>query len=186
MPVTLLQTNDEESTLYGFETTASHRFSSLPGYLSGLGAKLSYNYANSDYKFEDSFYGDAGYVDATGNFVQTNIGIIEPGNLPGFSEHVFSGQVYYQLGEFDGAVIYKYRSEYFQPYTSNGTRLRYVGDVGVWEARASYKINDNVRLSLQGINLFDAPKEQYFYTNDNLGEVNVYGPRIFAGIRMKF
>ena len=186
VPVTLLSTNEDTSSLYGIELTASHRFQNLPDILDGLGFKVSYNYADSDFEFQDSNYGDLGFRDANGNFVQTAAGIVAPGNIPGFSEQTFSGQVYYQKGPFDGSLIYKYRSEYFQPYTSNGTRLRYVGDVGVWEARASYKINDNVRASIEAINLFDAPKEQYFYTNDNLGEVNYYGPRVFFGLRAKF
>jgi outer membrane cobalamin receptor len=113
-------------------------------------------------------------------------GIVAPGNVPGFSENVFSGQLYYQIGELDTSIIYKYRSEYFQPYTGNGTRLRYVGDVGVWEARASYRVTDNLKLSLEVINLFDEPKEQYFFTRDNLGEVNSYGPRVFFGLQAKF
>lgn len=186
VPVTLLSTNEDTSSLYGIELTASHRFQNLPDFLDGLGFKVSYNLADSDFEFEDSNYGDLGFRDENGDFVQTAVGIVEPGNIPGFSEQTFSGQLYYQKGPFDGSVIYKYRSEYFQPYTSNGTRLRYVGDVGVWEARASYRVSDNVRASLEAINLFDAPKEQYFYTNDNLGEVNYYGPRIFIGLRAKF
>lgn len=185
-PVTLRATNEDTSSLVGLEFTGSHNFSYLPGYLSGLGVKVSYNIADSDFEFEDSLYGDLGVRDESGNFIKTNEGIVAPGNIPGFSEQTLSGQVYYQLGGFDGSIIYKYRSEYFQPYTSDGTRLRYVGDVGVWEARASYKLNDNVRLSVEGINLFDAPKEQYFFTNDNLGEVNYYGPRVFFGVRAKF
>lgn len=186
VPVTLLSTNEDTSSLYGIEMTASHRFQNLPEVLDGLGFKVSLNLADSDFEFEDSNYGDLGFRDANGNFVQTAVGIVEPGNIPGFSDTTFSGQLYYQKGPFDGSVIYKYRSEYFQPYTSNGTRLRYVGDVGVWEARASYKITDNVRASVEAINIFDAPKEQYFYTTDNLGEVNYYGPRIFFGLRAKF
>lgn len=186
VPVTLLSTNDDTSSLYGIEMTASHRFQNLPDALDGLGFKLSLNLADSDFEFEDSNYGDQGFRDANGNFVQTAVGIVEPGNIPGFSEQTLSGQLYYQKGPFDGSIIYKYRSEYFQPYTSNGTRLRYVGDVGVWEARASYRITDNVRASVEAINLFDAPKEQYFYTSDNLGEVNYYGPRVFFGLRAKF
>ena len=134
----------------------------------------------------DAWYRSRGYRDANGDFVQTNEGIVAPGNIPGFSDQTFSGQIYYQKGPFDGSIIYKYRSEYFQPYTSNGTRLRYVGDVGVWEARASYKVNDNIRLKAEAINLFDAPKEQYFFTNDHLGEVNYYGPRVFFGVQAKF
>ncbi|GAB5458064.1 MAG: TonB-dependent receptor [Henriciella sp.] len=185
-PITLAQTNDNTSTLSGIEVTASHRFQNLPDVLDGLGFKVSYNLADSDFEFEDSLYGDLGFFDENGEYVQTNEGIVAPGNIPGFSEHTFSGQLYYQKGPFDGSLIYKYRSEYFQPYTSNGNRLRYVGDVGVWEARASYEINDNLRASVEAINLFDAPKEQYFFTNDNLGEVNYYGPRIFVGLRAKF
>lgn len=186
VPVTLLSTNEDTSSLYGIELTASHRFQNLPEMLDGLGFKISYNLADSDFEFEDSLYGDQGYRDENGNFVHTNAGILAPGNIPGFSEQTFSGQLYYQKGPFDGSIIYKYRSEYFQPYTSNGTRLRYVGDVGVWEARASYRINDNWRASVEAINLFDSPKEQYFFTNDNLGEVNYYGPRVFFGIRARF
>ncbi len=185
-PITLQQTNDSTSTLTGFELTGSHNFSYLPGFLSGFGGKISYNYADSDFEFNDSLYGDRGFIDSNGNFVQTHIGIIPPGNVPGFSRETFSGQLYFQAGEFDGSVIYKYRSEYFQPYTSNSTRLRYVGEVGVWEARASYDITDNIELSVKAINLFDEPKAQYFFTDDNLGEMNYYGPRIFFGVRAKF
>ncbi|WP_049722668.1 TonB-dependent receptor [Gilvimarinus polysaccharolyticus] len=182
----LTQTNDETSNLTGFEVTATHNLSYLPGFLSGFGVKASYNYADSDFEFEDSNYGDITVRDEDGNVVSQSEGIVAPANVPGFSNHVFSSQLYYSVGDFDANLIYKYRSEYFQPYTSNGTRLRYVGDTGVWEARMSYYITDNIRLSLEGINLFDEPKQQYFYSNDNLGEVNSYGPRVFFGVKAKF
>ena len=186
LPIVLQQTSDDNSLLTGIELTGAHKFSYLPGFLSGFGAKISYNYADSDFEFQDSLYGDRGVVDENGDFVQTHIGILAPGNVPGFSKHSFSGQLYYQIGEFDASLIYKHRSDYFQPYTSNGTRLRYVGDVGVWEARASYYVTDNIRLSVEAINLADEPKSQYFFTNDNLGEMNYYGSRIFFGLRAKF
>lgn len=182
----LVSTNDETNALSGFEINASHNFSYLPGAFSGLGVKGSFNHARSDFEFEDSNYGDVTVFDEDGTIREQKIGIVDPGNVPGFSKNVFSGEVYYQIGEFDTSLRYKYRSEYFQPYTSNGTRLRYVGDVGVWEARVSYKVTKNVKLSLEAINLFDEPKKQYFYTRDNLGELNSYGPRIFFGVKAKF
>ena len=151
-----------------------------------MGVKFGYNYADTDYEFEDSNYGDTFVTDLDGNTTQLQDGIIPPGSVPGFSEHVFSGQVYYQVGDFDTALIYKYRSEYFQPYTSNGTRLRYVDEVGVWEARASYKINSNMKVRVSAINLFSAPKSQDYYVQGNLGEVNDYGPRLFAGVTFKY
>jgi outer membrane receptor protein involved in Fe transport len=131
-------------------------------------------------------YGNTFETGLDGVTTQLTEGIVEAGGVPGFSEHVFSGQVYYQVGDFDTALIYKYRSEYFQPYTSNGTRLRYVDEAGVWEARASYKINKQVRIKISAINLFSEPKSQDFFTIGNTGEVNDYGPRLFAGISFKY
>ncbi len=186
-PVSGLQeVAEEKSDLYGIEITGTHRFSYLPGYLSGLGVKASYNHVQSDFEFEDSLYGDLFERNLDGNLVQTNEGIVAPGGLPGLSENVFSGTLYYQIGGFDTSLIYKYRDNYFQPATSNGTRLRYVGNVGVLEARASYEINKNFRVSVEAINLLDAEKEQFQWVQDNQYEVNSYGPRIFFGVRGRF
>lgn len=182
----LQQVNDEESELFGIEFTGSHRFSYLPGLLSGLGAKISYNYVDSNFEFEDSRYGDQFVGQPDGSFLQTNAGIIAPGGLPGLSKHTLSAQAYYQISDFDFQVNYKYRDEYFQPFVSDGTRLRYIGDVGVWEARASYDINDNFRVSLEAINLFSEPKEQFAFVRDDRYEINDYGPRVFFGLRGRF
>ena len=184
--VTTTQTSDQTSNLFGVEVTASHGFTYLPGLLSGLGAKISYNYVDSNFEFEDSRYGDKFTRLPDGSLVQTNQGIIAPGGLPGLSKNTISAQVYYGIGGLDLAVNYKYRDEYFQPFTSDGTRLRYVGDVGVWEARAAYKINDNFRITAEAINLFSAPKEQFAFVRDDRYEVNDYGPRIFFGLRGRF
>jgi len=180
------QVNDDTSNLFGLEFTGSHRFSYLPGFLSGFGAKVSYNYVQSDFEFEDSRYGDIFVEQADGTIVQTNEGIIAPANLPGLSENVLSAQVYYQIGGLDMQVNYKYRDNYFQPFTSDGTRIRYVNDVGVWEARASYKINDNFRLSAEAINIFSEPRSDSGFVLDDVYLVNDYGPRIFFGLRGRF
>ncbi|MDO6638140.1 TonB-dependent receptor [Pseudoalteromonas carrageenovora] len=179
LPITNSVTSDDESEIVGLEASFSYRWDN------GLGVKFGYNFADTDFEFEDSLYGDTFTTDLEGNTTQLTQGIVEAGSVPGFSEHVFSSQLYYQIGDFDTAVIYKYRSEYFQPYTSNGTRLRYVDAVGVWEMRASYKINKHFRIKAEAINLFSAPKSQDFFVEDNLGEVNDYGPRLFLGMSFK-
>lgn len=180
LPITNSVTSDDESEIIGLEASFAYRWDS------GVGVKFGYNYADTDFEFEDSNYGDTFTTDLDGVTTQLTEGIVAPGSVPGFSEHVFSGQVYYQIGDFDTALIYKYRSEYFQPYTSNGTRLRYVNEANVWEARASYKINKHVRVKFSAINLFSEPKSQDFYVQGNTGEVNDYGPRLFAGISVKY
>jgi outer membrane receptor protein involved in Fe transport len=182
----LQQVSEDSSDLYGLEFTGSHNFSYLPGLLSGFGAKISYNYVESNFEFEDSRYGDIFEGQEDGSLLQINEGIIAPGGLPGLSKHTLSAQAYYQIGDFDMQVNYKYRDNYFQPFTANGTVLRYVGDVGVWEARASYDLNENFRLSVEAINLFSEPKEQFAFVDDDRYEINDYGPRIFFGLRGKF
>lgn len=176
LPVTNSVTTDDESEILGLEASFSYRWDN------GIGVKFGYNFADTDFEFEDSLYGDTFATDLDGNTTQLTKGIVESGSVPGFSKHVFSSQLYYQIGDFDAAVIYKYRSEYFQPYTSNGTRLRYVDGVGVWEMRASYKIDEHFRVKAEVINLFSAPKSQDFFVEGNLGEVNDYGPRLFLGL----
>ncbi|WP_445773428.1 TonB-dependent receptor [Shewanella sp.] len=180
LPITNSVTTEDSSDLYGLEVSAAYRWDI------GIGIKLGYNYADTDFEFEDSLYGDTFVTDLDGTTRQLTEGIVPPGSVPGFSQHVFSGQLYYQIGDFDTALIYKYRSEYFQPYTSNGTRLRYVDEVGVWEARASYKINKHLKVKVEAINLFSAPKSQDYFVQGNLGEVNDYGPQLFAGISLKY
>ena len=185
-PVAVQQTSDDTSSLYGLEITAAHTMSYLPGLWSGLGGRVSYNYVDSDFEFEDSRYGDQFVVQLDGSISQIADGILDPGGLPGLSENTLSAQAFWGYEDFDISVTYKYRDEYFQPFVSDGTRLRFVGDVGVWEARASYNVTDNLRLSVEAINLGSAPKEQYAFTNDDLYEVNDYGPRIFFGLRGRF
>ncbi|MDO6620892.1 TonB-dependent receptor [Shewanella sp. 6_MG-2023] len=180
LPITNSVTTDEDSDLYGFEASFSYRWDL------GIGVKLGYNWADTNYEFEDSNYGNTFTTDLDGVVVQDKVGIVPPASVPGFSEHVFNGQIYYQIGDFDTALIYKYRSEYFQPYTSNGTRLRYVDEAGTWEARAAYKINKHVRVKVSAINLFSEPRSDDFYTQGNLGQVSDYGPRLFAGVSFKY
>ena len=180
------QVSEDTSNLFGVELSAAHRFSYLPGLLSGFGVKANYNYADSNFEFEDSRYGDRFVTDADGNITQLAQGIIAPGNVPGLSRHVFSGQLYWQNGGFDIQGNYKFRSRYFQPFTSDGTRLRFVDDVGVFEARASYKINDNFRVQVEAINLLSAERNNLAFVTDDVQEVLDYGPRIFFGVRGRF
>ena len=186
LPINVQQVNDETSLLYGFEASLAHRFTYLPGYLSGLGFKVGYNYATSDFEFEDSDFGDAGIIDEDGNFIQTAQGILAPAGIPGLSEHVVSAQLNYQIGDFDISGIYKYRDDYFQQFTGDPTVLRFVQGRGLLEARASYKINKNFSVKVEALNILNRERVDTFRTIDNFGQANSFGPRIFLGVRGKF
>src|SRR5690606_27083993 len=58
VPVTQTRNSPDKSRVYGLELTAATRFSFLPKPLDGLGAKVSYNYADANFENEDIRLGD--------------------------------------------------------------------------------------------------------------------------------
>ena len=184
--VPVLTTTDETSTIFGIEVNAAHSFTYLPGILSGLGFKASYNFADADFEFEDGLFGEAVTLDQTGAVVSIREGFVPPANLVGLSTHTANGQVFWKVGNASVAAIGKYRSEFFQQFISTPLNLRFIDDAFVLDARFSYKINDNIKFSLEGTNLLNTAREQFNPTVDNFAELNVFGPRYFAGVTAKF
>ena len=113
-------------------------------------------------------------------------GFVPAADLVGLSKHTANGQVYFDIGEASFSAIGKYRSEFFQQFIGTPLNLRYIDDAFVLDARASYKINDNFKISLEGTNLLNTAREQFNPTEDNFAEINVFGPRVFLGITGKF
>ncbi len=180
------QTSNNSSELYGFELTASHSFSYLPGFLSGFGAKVSYNFADSDFEFEDGFGGDGVAFDAQGN-ASPLIGVLPPAGLFGLSRHVSASQLYWQNERFDVQAIYKTRSQYFQAFARDTQgRVRYVDDNQVLELRVGYQLTDAIQLTAEGLNLLNEPRVDFRGVEGNVTQVLSYGPRFFFGLRAKF
>ena len=173
------------STIFGFEATASHTFSYLPFPLDGFGFKASYNFADADFDFNDGQFGEETLIDANGVATQLS-GLIPPADLPGLSKHTANGQIFYGIGKLNLQGIVKYRSDFFQQFLTTPQNLRFIEDATVFEARISYKISDNVRLSIEGVNLFNEPRVQTNPTADSFAEINVFGPRYFVGLTAKF
>ena len=182
-PISSLETTDETSNLYGIELTASHAFNYLPGFLGGFGGKISYNYASSDFEFEDDFAGEGQAL--VGGDVIDLVGLVPSVDIFGLSRNVASAQLYWSGGAFDFQVIGKHRSQYFQQFTDDPGRIRLVDDNTVVEFRASYKLNDNVKFSFEALNLTDEPRTDFRGLDGNVAQVLSFGPRYFFGIRAK-
>jgi TonB-dependent receptor len=180
------QTTSETSTILGFELTAAHRLSFLPTPLDGLGFKLSYNYNKSNFRNEDGFLGAFSQVQPDGS-ITTVESLIPAANLFGLSSHVLSAQIYYEIGPFDFQGLYKYRSPYFQQFDGDSSgRLRFTDQTDIFEARISVRLNDELRLSFEGLNLFGEPRTDFRPTFGDLSQNLVFGPRYFLGLRGRF
>ncbi|NND73318.1 MAG: TonB-dependent receptor [Rhodothermales bacterium] len=185
------QISDDDSTIKGVELTLTHSFDYLPGFWSGFGGKLSYNYADSNFEFEDQHGGDGVEVEVdqdTGEVTRTPlIGILPPANLFGLSKHVSSTQLYWDSNKWDVQVLYKTRSDYFQQYTRDTDgRIRYTDDNSTLDFKVRYKLFDNVDLNLEAKNVTDEPRIDYRAVKGNVINALSYGPRYFLGVKAKF
>jgi TonB-dependent receptor len=182
VPVQQDTTTDEKSDLVGLELTGMHRLSYLPAPFDGLGVKVSYNYADSNFENHDLRLGDQ--IDPeTGEITP---GLVEPANIFGLSKHVASGSLYWTLGPVDLQAIYKYRSEYYQRFVGAPSQNRYIEGGGTVDFRATWRVDDHLSFSLEASNLTDEPRISYMPVTGNFHEYHGYGRRYYLGVRYRF
>ncbi len=181
VPVTQTRNSPDKSRIYGLELTAATRFSFLPKPLDGLGAKVSYNYADSNFENEDVRLGDQ--FDPMTETVSE--GIIPAAGLSGYSKHVLSAQAYYEIGPVSLQAIYNYRSKYYQDFVGGNSQLRYVGPSETVDFRASLDLMKGVSLRFEALNIFNEPKATYMPVYGSSRQYHYYGSKYFIGIRAR-
>lgn len=182
VPVKTDQSTDETSSLLGFEVSISNTFNWLPAPFNGLGTKIGYNYADTDYKTQDILLGDQ-YDPSTG---QTAAGLISPAGLSGAARHSLSAQLFYQIGDFDVQGIYNYRSNYFQAFLGGNSQLRYVPDVNTFNVRASYRFSPKLKIQLDVVNVTNEPRVDYMPVVGSFRDYQVFGATYYLSARYKF
>ncbi|MEN7343807.1 MAG: TonB-dependent receptor [Pseudomonadota bacterium] len=185
------QISDDKSSITGFEVTLTHAFDYLPGFLSGFGGKISYNYADSNFEFEDQNGGDGIGVSIdqqTGESTTTPLlGIIPPADLFGLSQEVSSVQLYWNSDRWYVQAIHNRRSGYFQQFTRDVFgRIRYTAANERLDLRVRYELTNNLRLSLEAKNILDEERIDSRAIDGNTFQVLSYGPRLFFGLQGKF
>ncbi len=184
------QISDDDSTIKGFELSLTHSFDYLPGFWSGFGGKFSYNFADSDFEFEDQHGGDGVSISVdqvTGEPTITPlIGILPPANLFGLSEHVSATQLYWSNNKWNIQALYKTRSGYFQQFTRDTQgRIRYTDANERLDVQVRYKLFDNVSLNFEAKNILDEPRTDFRAIEGNNYQSLSYGPRYFFGVKVK-
>lgn len=181
VPVTQTQNSDDQSRIWGVEVTLANRFSWLPKPFDGLGGKISYNYADSDFETQDIRLGDVVDID-TG---EVTPGLIPPANISGYSKHVLSAQAYYENGPFSLQGIYNYRSGYYQDFVGGNNQLRYVRDNDTFDLRASLQLNKAISLRFEALNIFNEPKITDMPVQGSIRQYHYYGSKYFFSIRAR-
>lgn len=147
-------TNNGDGTIAGVEVGLKKFFDGLPYPLSGLGVDATYTYVDSDMQLADisqpfdtdfTLYGELPFI--------------------GVSRNAYNFTAIYELGQFSTRLAYNWRSKFLMGVGQNGFngdsnglwRLPvYNDDYGQLDASVEYRINDNLNLSLQAINIGNA------------------------------
>jgi TonB-dependent receptor len=183
--------NSEGGKVKGFEIGFQSPFRFLPGPLSNLGIQANYTYVKSNIQYP--------LANNPGAPVVTQ-------SLVNLSRHGANATLYYEDDRFSVRGSVAYRSGYltnvpgrngvapgngpvFNPNAGQPTFNDVEGTHGTVnvDASASYKINDNFSLTLEGINLTDEYTDQYIDSAaDRLSVVHHTGRQFWVGARFKF
>jgi iron complex outermembrane recepter protein len=175
VPVAQQKNDGRKSDLYGVEVTAQHAMTYLPAPFDGLGFILGYNYADSNFEYEDPSATDP--ANPLANFT-------DPAGIVGFSRHSGSATVYYEKNNLTLRALYKYRSSYFKPFELTANRT--VKDAGFLDLSADYRINDYVQIRLQVLNVLNQQQEMERPVDGSRAETSYFGTTYFAGVRLRF
>lgn len=163
--------NTPGGPLKGYELSYQQPFSFLPGAWSNFGIQLNHTHVESTID----------YLTATGTLAARE-------NLTGLSENAWNATLYYEDERFSARVSLADRSDYLTTVPGrDGNNVEGTRGTRSVDASASYKLNDRIEFTLEGINLNNEWNDQWVDSNGD--RVNVYhqtGRVYILGVRAKF
>lgn len=152
--------NNRAVSLDGIEAAIQHTFES------GFGVQANYTYVHPSKEF-DPFNPDNSFG---------LIGLSDSANLVGFYEH----------NGLQVRLAYNWRDAYLQSMSGAAAQPETQEAYGQIDASASYELNDNVTLMLEGVNLTDSMRRSYQVYKNRLLTLQDTGTRYTLGVRVKF
>jgi iron complex outermembrane receptor protein len=160
-------TNGNGAVVKGFELGYRQVFAELPSPFDGLGAQVSYTYAESD----------ANYVNAVANVSY---------GLEGLSKESYSLVGFYEKYGIQARVAYTWRDKFLQVASGRNGEPEYFDAYGQLDAGLSYDVTDHFTVYVDGLNLTDENEFIYSVTPDRTKEYRTTGKRVSAGVRFRF
>lgn len=164
--------NTPGGPLKGYEVSFQRPLDFIPlAFFNRLGVQLNYTHVTSEID----------YLTAAGALAAT-------ASLTGLSENAYNGTLYYEDPKFGARVSIAHRDEYLTTVPGrDGNDVEGTAGVTTVDASASYKLNERVEFTFEGLNLTNAYNDQWV---DSEGDrVSVYhqtGRVYILGVRVKF
>ncbi|MDB5456750.1 MAG: hypothetical protein JWP92_2335 [Caulobacter sp.] len=165
-------TNTPGGDLTGYELNYQQPFSFLPSFLKHTGVLLNYTHVKSSIN----------YLNGAGAVVAT-------ANLTGLSPSSYNATLYYEDARWSARASAAYRDSYLTrvPGSEAGTNADGTTKTLNVDASIQYTINDNFKLSLEGVNLTDEYQDQF---NDSVADRSSFyhhtGREIILGVRYTY
>jgi len=114
---------------------------------------------------------------------ESDLGIKTP--MPGLSDKTYNATVYYENERFDARLSYNHKSEYVESIGYNMYPI-WRDAYGQLDVSIGYRITDNIKVSLKGINLTDEVTSGYTMDPAFPTMYEKSGRRISLGVRADF
>lgn len=154
-------TNGGNASVKGLELAFQHRLSFLPTPFDGLGLQANYTLTDSKASYSDTLNDD----------------------LANIARHSYNLTGFYENGPFEAWVSYSWRGKVLQSVGTNDNLSINDSAFGSLDASVSIKATDNLKVSLQGINIANA-KQRQFVGDNWFGGYTDYGRTIRLTARM--
>ncbi len=170
----LVQTfsNLNPATIDGYEVGFQHFLTKLPAPFNGLGFQANYTYAFS-------------------STPTTVAGAGAPVNAPlqNLSRETYNLVAIYETGPFSARIGYNHRSSFvtgFAYYVNTGLLAQQLDGYGDLDASVNYQITKNIELSIQGVNLTNTLRYQYYGTKQFPSNVFTDGIQLVSSVTVHF
>ena len=160
--------NLAESDFSGWEIAFQRDFDFLPAPFDNLGAIVNYTYSDGESLHNILVDGES-------------VEVYRP--FYGLSENIYNATVYYETDNWGMRVSAAYRDDYLTQVETSSSDQDEAGFHGTtyWDFSAFYNVNDNLKVTLEGINLSDEREEQYSDSDDRLYNTTVSGRTFYLG-----
>lgn len=182
--------NTPGGPLKGYELTYQQPFTFLPGFWRHFGVQLNYTHVESDIQYMFS---------TAANSNTTVVTTLTENDLVNLSPNSYNATLYYDDGKFSARVSTSYRDGYISEILSrenvwdlDGNQLTTADVTGKYAVRnvdfnMSYRVNKNLSLTLEAINLLDTEDSRYVDSELSLPDRYTHtGRQYYIGARYKF
>ena len=162
--------NEKGARVGGVELIYQQAFGGLPEPFDGLGVQFNYTFVDTDAEFVNP---------RTGSTF----------DVPGLSRNTFNAVVFYEKGRLSGRLAFNQRDEFLASIADTRGNPLFTRKFNALDASLSYRFNDKVTFSFEGINLTDENVVQFNTIGRASREFfnfeNNTGRRFTAGVRVQ-